>query len=149
MPTEDALRTAPEATLLEEYRRFAFSALGIVTLLAVAGWWPTLRWGGPTGPAAMAAGCGAGLVAAAVGTVPIALAKGRKGADTVPAVMGSIAARMMTAVLLGVLAAATGELDTTPLILWLVISHAGLLVADIQFARRVLYLGPHSIGPKG
>jgi hypothetical protein len=115
--------------------------VAIVAGLIGLGWWPTARWGGSAALTSMVVGCAIGLIAAGVGTLPIVLGRGKKAADTIPAVMGSIAARLMTAVFLGVLAASVDELASTPLILWLVISHAGLLAADIQFARRVLYIG--------
>lgn len=132
--------TAP--SLVKHYRDFVIWALGILVLLVLLGGWPTYRYGGEAGLAAMAVGCAISAIAAVLGTLPIVLARGRSAADTVPAVMGSIATRMMAAIMLVVLAAMADELDTSPLILWLVISHAGLLIADIRFAQRVLYIGP-------
>lgn len=125
------------------YLGFLASAAGIIALLFLVGFAPTRRLAGQLAVPAMSLGCLISLLAALVGTLPVFLARGRKAADTVPAVLLSMGARLLTALMLLVIAWSNAKLAPlmNTLVVWLLISHAALLVAEIRFTRRALYVG--------
>lgn len=121
------------------YQSFLALAGAILVGLMLVGYLPTrsLTEGEPA--PAMIAGCVISLVAALVGTLPVMLAQGRAAAETVPAVLQSILIRLLAVVMLGVAVSFSGWFDVTTLLVWLVIGHAALMVADIRFTKQVLY----------
>lgn len=125
------------------YLGFLVSAIGILFLLFLVGFAPTRQLAGQLAIPAMSLGCLISLLAALVGTLPIFLARGRRAADTVPAVLLGMGARVLTAVMLLVIAWSNDKLAPlmNTLVVWLLISHAALLVAEIRFTRRALYVG--------
>lgn len=122
------------------YAGFLAMAAGTVAVLMLVGLLPTRRLGGEDAVAAMLAGCAVSLVGSILGTVPVALARDRSMPQAMPAILGSIVLRLGTVVALGVAVAATGQFDTTALVLWLVIAHAGLLITDTSFTLKLLNL---------
>lgn len=124
------------------YLGFLASAAAILLALLLVGFEPTRRLAGQFAVPAMTIGCLISLLAALVGTLPVFLARGRKAADTVPALLASMVARLLTALMLLVIAGTNPKLAPlmNTLVVWLLISHAALLVAEIRFARRALYL---------
>jgi hypothetical protein len=120
------------------YGRFVALAVLLVCVLWALGWIPTERLAGERGPAAMIAGGLLGLLASLLGTLPMALIRGRRPVDAVPAVLGSVALRLALVLFLVLGVAVSGIFATTPLLLWAVISHMGLLVVDTLFARSRL-----------
>lgn len=124
------------------YLGFLASAAAILLALLLVGFEPTRRLAGQLAVPAMTIGCLISLLAALVGTLPVFLARGRKAADTVPALLASMVARLLTALMLLVIAGTNPKLAPlmNTLVVWLLISHAALLVAEIRFARRALYL---------
>ncbi len=125
------------------YSAFLASATGIIVFLLALGFEPTRRMGGPHATTAMLVGCLISFLAALVGTLPVILARGRKAVDTVPALLVSMVARLSTALLLLLIAGLNSKFAPlmNTLVVWLVVSHAVLLVAEIRFARRALYVG--------
>lgn len=125
------------------YLGFLASAAGILLLLLVLGFEPTRRFGGQLAIPAMLVGCLISLLAALVGTLPIFLALGRKPAETVPALLASMVARMLTALMLLLITGTNPKFEPAlnTLVVWLILSHTALLVAEIRFARRALYVG--------
>ena len=117
------------------FARFLALALGMLALLLVLGYWPTRRFGEPA-VLAMLAGSAVSLVASLVGAVPVVLTHGVPLPQSMPAVMGSIALRLAVVLALGLAVALSGWLPKAPFLIWLAISHAGLLVADTTFARQ-------------
>lgn len=142
--TAETPATAPPKTPFSRiYLGFLASAAGILLLLLVLGFEPTRRLGGQLAIPAMLVGCLISLLAALVGTLPIFLALGRKAADTVPALLASMVARMLTALMLLLIAGTNPKFEPAmnTLVVWLILSHTALLVAEIRFARRALYVG--------
>lgn len=133
----------PKTPFFRIYLGFLASAAGILLVLLVLGFEPTRRLGGQLAIPAMLVGCLISLLAALVGTLPIFLALGRKAADTVPALLASMVARMFTALMLLLIVGTNPKFEPAmnTLVVWLILSHTALLVAEIRFARRALYVG--------
>lgn len=142
--TAETPATAPPKTpFFRIYLGFLASAAGILLLLLVLGFEPTRRLGGQLAIPAMLVGCLISLLAALVGTLPIFLALGRKPAETVPALLASMVARTLTALMLLLITGTNPKFEPAmnTLVVWLLLSHTALLVAEIRFARRALYVG--------
>jgi hypothetical protein len=141
--SEKAPATAPSG-MAGTYLGFLVSAVAIIALLFLVGLAPTRRLAGQLALPAMSLGCLISLLAALVGSLPVFLARGKKPADTVPALLVSMGARLLTALMLLVIAWSNAKLAPlmNTLVVWLLISHAALLVAEIRFTRRALYVGP-------
>jgi hypothetical protein len=69
--------TASPSRAVEAYVRFLAGSVGLTAVLALLGYAPTRWLGGKPALIGLAAGCGIGLVTAAVGAVPIAVASAR------------------------------------------------------------------------
>ncbi len=124
---------------------FLKQAAGILISLLVLGSLPTVRWAGNEGLWAMVMGCGVSLVGSAVGTVPLLTSRGRTQVETLPSLIGSIVLRMAVVIALATAVAFSGLFANKPLLIWVAISHAGLLVADTVFARREVVFRKQSL----
>jgi hypothetical protein len=136
--TDDLTRGEPGSTA-GAFLGFLALTGGIVVGLMAVGLIPTRRLAGDGALGAMAAGCLISFAAALVGTVPVMLARGQAAPDTVPSVMASMALRLGAVILLGVAAVWSGWFENGPLLIWLLLSHTALLVADVRLTKRVLY----------
>ncbi|NJL30073.1 MAG: hypothetical protein HC897_20360, partial [Thermoanaerobaculia bacterium] len=58
--------------------------------------------------------------------------------DMVPAALGATATRLGVVIVLAAVVALAGVVETKPLLLWVVISHGGLLIADTLLSVKVL-----------
>jgi hypothetical protein len=121
-----------------EYARFLVWAVAISIAAALLGYVPTRRLGGGGALPAMAAGIAVGVIASAVGALPILLAR-RSGAAPSP-VQGllSTAIRLAALVVLGVSAALSGVFETRPLIVWIALGYVAQLALDVRYAVRGL-----------
>jgi hypothetical protein len=121
-----------------EYARFLVWAVAISIAAALLGYVPTRRLGGDGALPAMAAGIAVGVIASAVGALPILLAR-RSGAAPSP-VQGllSTAIRLAALVVLGVSAALSGVFETRPLIVWIALGYVAQLALDVRYAVRGL-----------
>ncbi|MEM7582383.1 MAG: hypothetical protein AAF560_03305 [Acidobacteriota bacterium] len=135
--TSDHVSTSSRAS--QPYLSFLTLAATILAVLIALGIIPTRRLAGENAQAALIAGCAISFIAALVGTLPIVLARGKTASNTVPAVMGSIALRTTVVLLLGFAAVQSGWFEPKPLLIWIVLSHASLQLADIRFTKQVLY----------
>ena len=79
-----------------------------------------------------------GLVASLVGTLPLVLAKDRGPQHKVTAVMGATAARVGIAIVLALALGLSGIWAIEPLLIWVAVSHLGLLVVDTAYAKSHL-----------
>jgi hypothetical protein len=120
------------------YLRFRVWAVAISIAAALLGYVPTRRLGGDGALPAMAAGIAVGVIASAVGALPILLAR-RSGAAPSP-VQGllSTAIRLAALVVLGVSAALSGVFETRPLIVWIALGYVAQLALDVRYAVRGL-----------
>lgn len=116
--------------------------LGLALLVAVAlpalGWVPTRRWAGDEALSAMFAGCAIGVVASLLGSIPVFLAKNKPHLEALTAAMAAMGVRLAIAAVLGVAVAMAGTLPVKPLLIWLVIGHAGLLIPDTMLSIKIL-----------
>lgn len=126
--------SAPRRVFLQ----FLLLAGAIVVALIALGYLPTRRLAGEAGLAAMLAGCLVSLVASLAGTVPVFLARHRSHVEMVPAALVATATRLGVAIVLTTAVALAGSIATKPLLLWVVISHGGLLIADTMLSIKVL-----------
>lgn len=135
--TDDSTRHGGSAS--RPYLSFLALTAGILVTLMAVGQLPTRHWAGEGAVLAMIAGCAISFVAALVGTVPVVLARGQEAPATVPAVMLSITLRLGVVIALGLAAVWSGLFEVAPLLVWMVLSHAVLQVADVRLAQQVLY----------
>lgn len=135
----DTGSSAPAAAAIP---RLLVQGAGILGLLLVLGYLPTVRLAGDGALAAMLAGCGVSVLASLAGAVPIWRATRRAGGrppqELLPAVLGSIVLRFAAALVLAVAVVLSGWFATEPMLVWLAISYLGLLVVDVRFARAHL-----------
>jgi hypothetical protein len=128
--------TGPPKPAAGGYLRFLAEVVGVTAIVALLGSVPTWRLAGGGGIAAMLAGCGIAALASAFGAVPIALAEGAPAAKRTSALLSSMVLRLAMTFLLGVVALLSGRLERAPLLLWIAIGYAVLLVVDTRYAVR-------------
>ena len=120
-----------------EYLRFLAWAVSVGVALALLGYAPTRRLGGEEAVPAMIAGCLIGVLASAVGAVPVALAR-RRGARTatLQGMLVSMALRLTVVVALGLSAALSGWFATRPLLIWIALGYMAQLALDVWYVVR-------------
>jgi uncharacterized membrane protein len=119
-----------------EYGRFLLWTVGAAVAAGLLGIAPTRRiWGAGALPA-MIAGCAIGVIASAVGALPILMAR-RSGAAASP-VQGllSTAIRLAVLVVLGLSMGLSGWFEVRPLVVWIAIGYGALLALDVWYAVR-------------
>jgi len=119
---------------VSRYARFLGLAVAVVIALCAAGIVPTRRLAGDDGVPGLFAGCGIGLLSAALaGLLLVAVA-----ADTPDARMKrsflAMMARLAVAVGLGAAAVLSGVFTTSPLLLWIAIAYVALLPLEVRLA---------------
>jgi hypothetical protein len=114
--------------------RFLGLAVGLVLVLCAVGYLPTRRLAGRGGVAAMAAGCGISLVAAALAGLLLTAV----GAQTPEARMQrgflAMVVRLAVVTVLGVAAALSGVFARTPLLFWMATAYVVLLPLEVKLA---------------
>jgi hypothetical protein len=137
-PTDDT-PPDPQQTYLRFGRNAAITVLG----LAVLGFLPTRRVAGDPGLLAMLAALVATLAASAAGTLPIWTSRFKHPTYSVPAQLGAMALRLVVVIGLGIAFALTGLVPLPAFLIWLGISHSGLLISDTIFARSITAYAMH------
>jgi hypothetical protein len=119
-----------------EYRRFLVWAVAVGIAAALLGYAPTRRLGGVEALWAMAAGCAIGVIASAVGALPIAFSR-RLGPSVSP-LRGILAmgVRVAVVVVLGLSVGLSGWFETRPLLIWIALGYAAQLALDVWYAVR-------------
>jgi hypothetical protein len=119
-----------------EYMRFLVWTVAAAVGAALLGYVPTRRLGGEEAIPALIAGCAIGVIASAVGALPILLAR-RSGAAPSP-VQGllSMAVRLAVLVVLGVSVALSGVFPTRPLIVWIALGYGVQIALEVWYAVR-------------
>ncbi len=110
----------------------------VTAALMALGYGPTRRLAGDEAVPAMLAGCAISFFASLVGTAPVLRARNEPHVAAWSAAMIAMAVRMGIALMLGVALALAGAFPAKPLLLWVVISHAVLLVPDTLLSIKVL-----------
>ena len=83
----------------------------------------------------MLVGCAVSLVASVAGTMPLLWSRSRTPVEAMPVLMGSIALRLTVVIALAAAVVFLGSLAVKPFLVWVAVSHVGLLVADTLYAR--------------
>jgi hypothetical protein len=130
------------------YARFLAAAVLVAAAVGAVGYLPTLVLGGAAAVPALVAGCAVAVAASAVGGVPIALSAAEPTSRPQAALLAMVA-RLLTALALGLAAAATGRFATRPLALWTAISYLAQLVVDSRYAMRPPPAPPATEGRQG
>lgn len=127
---------AAARSALMGYLRFLVWAVAAAVAAALLGYMPTRRLGGEGAIPALIAGCAIGVIASAVGALPILLA--RKSGATPSPVQGllSMAIRLAVLVVLGVSAGLSGVFAIRLLIVWIGLGYAVQLGLDVRYAVR-------------
>lgn len=112
--------------------------LVVAAALLLLGYGPTRRLAGDEAVPAMLAGMAIAAVASLAGAVLVFKARHKPHLEAWTAAMGVMATRLGIAIVLGVAVALAGALPARPLLLWIVISHAGFLVPDTLLSTQVL-----------
>lgn len=118
------------------YLRFLAWGFGAVVAAALLGYLPTLRLAGEEALPSMIAGCAIAFLASAIGAIPVARASNRPGvARQGPQVaLMAMALRLGAVVVLGSAVGLSGRFETMPLVIWIAIGHAVLLLVDTRYA---------------
>ena len=120
-----------------EYLRFLAWVVGVAVLIALVGWLPTRRLGGPEAIPAMIVGCAVGALASALGGIPVARGRGATDpAQRLNMVMLSMGLRLAVVAALGAAAAFSGQVERVPLLLWIGIAYVALLAVDTRYAVK-------------
>jgi len=120
-----------------EYLRFLLWAVAVGVALVLLGYAPTRRLGGEGALPAMIAGCVVGVLASAVGAMPVALGR-RRGPQTAPlqGMLVSMALRLVTVLVLGLATGLAGWFETRPLLLWIGLGYVAQLPLDVRYMVR-------------
>ena len=119
-----------------EYLRFLAWSVAVAAGVALLGYVPTRQLGGAGALRAMVAGCALGVVASAVGAVPIALARAGTPSDRLTAMLASMGLRLLVLFALGFAAVLSGWFERRPLLIWIGIGYLAQLVVDTRYATR-------------
>ncbi len=123
-----------------QYLEFLKQAAVVLVLLLALGYLPTAKMAGEEGLSAMVAGTGVSLVSSVAGTVPLLLSRSRTAVEVMPAVIGSIALRLVSVIALAAVVALSAVFAARPLLVWVALSHICLLVPDTIYARAQIRL---------
>jgi hypothetical protein len=131
----------PARSPAAEYLRFLAWVVGVAALIALVGALPTRRLGGDEAIPAMIAGCAIGVLASAVGALPVALAR-RSGSRVAPlqgplqGMLVSMALRFATVLVLGLAAGFSGWFEIRPLLLWIALGYVAQLALDTRYVTH-------------
>jgi len=127
----------PARSPAAEYLRFLAWVVGVAALIALVGAQPTRRLGGEEAIPAMIAGCAIGVLASAVGALPVALAR-RSGSRVAPlqGMLASMALRLATVLGLGLAAGFSGWFEIRPLLLWIALGYVAQLALDTRYVTH-------------
>lgn len=130
--------TVPRSRAAGEYLRFLARVVAVTIAVALLGYVPTRRLGGEGALLGLLAGCGIGILASAVGALPIAWARTARPAARYQALLASIGLRTGLLVALMVAAGLSGWFEPVSLLLWAGINYLAQLVVDTRYTLKVL-----------
>ena len=117
--------------------KFVAASTGLILVLAAVGFALTQRIAGPEGLPAMLAGCGASLLGAWCGVVPLALAGGSDPRRRFEAVAIGTMVRFAVTLSVALGLALLTALPRGPLLIWVAVSYVGLLALETIVAVRL------------
>jgi hypothetical protein len=116
------------------YARFLGLAAGLVVALCAVGYFPTRRLAGEAGVAAMAAGCGISLVAAALAGFLLTAVAAQTPEARMQRGFLAMVVRLAVVTVLGIAAALSGAFARTPLLFWMATAYVVLLPLEVKLA---------------
>ena len=116
------------------YARFLGLAAGLVVALCAVGYFPTRRLAGEAGVAAMAAGCGISLVAAALAVFLLTAVAAQTPEARMQRGFLAMVVRLAVVTVLGIAAALSGAFARTPLLFWMATAYVVLLPLEVKLA---------------
>ena len=116
------------------YVRFLGLAAGLVVALCAVGYFPTRRLAGEAGVAAMAAGCGISLVAAALAGFLLTAVAAQTPEARMQRGFLAMVVRLAVVTVLGIAAALSGAFARTPLLFWMATAYVVLLPLEVKLA---------------
>lgn len=123
---------SPAAGLL----RFLAWSVAIGAALVLLGYPATRRLGGEDAIPAMIAGCAVGILASAVGAMPVFFSRRSGSRDPLQGMLLSLALRLAAAVVLGLAVGLSGWFEIRPLLIWIAIGYVAQLALDVRYAVR-------------
>jgi hypothetical protein len=114
--------------------RFLGLAAGLVVALCAVGYFPTRRLAGEAGVAAMAAGCGISLVAAALAGFLLTAVAAQTPEARMQRGFLAMVVRLAVVTVLGIAAALSGVFARTPLLFWMATAYVILLPLEVKLA---------------
>lgn len=115
--------------------KFFFTTVGLVALVVAVGYVPTVRLGGEDAIAGQLAGCAVSLAGSWIGSLPVFFAL-RVGSGALQAALSSMALRFVVVGGAAVAIALAEVVPKEPFLIWVAISYAVLLIADVMLALR-------------
>lgn len=121
--------------------KFIAASLGVVLACIALGYLPTIKLGGKNAVTPMLVGCGISLAASWIGAIPIVMTNRRKGKCSPSTIMAGTVLRFFLVLAAALSVALGGQLERTPLLLWVAISYVVLLIPDtflaLSFSRNM------------
>jgi hypothetical protein len=121
-----------------EYLRFLVYAVAVGAGLVLLGYAPTRRLGGEEALPAMIAGCVIGILASAVGALPVFLARRSGRWSPLQGMLVSMALRFAAVLAFGLSAGLSGWFASRPLLIWIALGYVAQLPLDTRYATRGL-----------
>lgn len=121
-----------------EYVRFLAWAVAIGVALVLLGYPATRRLAGEEAIPAMIAGCAIGLLASAVGALPVFFSRSSGARDPLQGMLLSMALRLAAVVVLGLAVGLSGWFEIRPLLIWIAFGYVATLPLDVRYAVRGL-----------
>lgn len=121
-----------------EYLRFLALAAAVGVVLVLLGYPATRRLGGEAAIPAMIAGCAIGILASAMGALPVFFSRRSGARDAIQGVLLSMAVRLAAVVVLGLAAGLSGWFEIRPLLIWIAFGYVATLPLDVRYAIRGL-----------
>ena len=128
----------PVRSPVAEYLRFLVYAVAVGAALVLLGYAPTRRLGGEGALPAMVAGCVIGILASAVGALPVVLARRSGRQAPLQGMLAAMALRFAAVLTLGLSAGLSGWFETRPLLIWIALGYVAQLALDARYATRGL-----------
>lgn len=125
-----SLTQTPKSFPVREFIKLTAASAGVVVVLALLGYFPTLRFYGDDGVPAMLVGLAVASVATLVGLIPGLKAANASGQERHQAILIGMLIRLVLIVLIGAAAALSGFVPYRPLLIWLAIGYLALLFVD-------------------
>lgn len=125
---------SPAAELL----RFLALAAVVGIALVLLGYPATRRLGGEEAIPAMIAGCAIGVLASAMGALPVFFSRRSGARDALRGMLLSMALRLAAVVVLGLAAGLSGWFEIRPLLIWIAFGYVAILPLDVRYAVRGL-----------